>query len=347
MNKIVCRVYAIALLTLYVSSYGCSPSRHTYPKNTIDSYPPVQDFSLNEKVLSLNPEHLTEKDVDEVLSLFPAPRVININGSLPLVKMDSFSRFLIAMGYPEKSVRNPGNESYSYSSYRDSTGFAGMIAWYYEKEGLMPILIGHSQGGMMVIKILHELAGAFDKKLPLWNPQSGETENRYTIIDPLTGNERNVTGLKLGYASSIGAGRFMRFILGQWNMLGKLRQVPDSVEEFTGFYIKYDLIGSDLLGFGKANQYYPLGSASVRNVRLPASYIHITIPLTEHLAQDTETRRWINEYTPATEEPESPEWLQGDTRNILLAAEIWYNIKKFWCIEIQKLIQARKKNKRT
>jgi hypothetical protein len=344
MNTIVFCTYTIALLSLVVSSYGCSSSHHTYPKNTIADYPPVPDPSLNEKVLRLNPEYLTEKDVEEILSLFPAPRVINLNGSLPLVTMDSFSRFLIAMGYPEKSVRNPGNGSYSYSSYRDSARFAGMVAWYYEKEGMMPILIGHSQGGMKVIKILHELAGAFHKNLPVWNPLSGDTENRHTIIDPLTGNEQDVTGLKLRYASSIGAGRFMRFILGQWNMLGRLRQVPDSVEEFTGFYIKYDLIGSDLLGFGKANQYYPLGSASVRNVRLPASYSHITVPLTEHLAQSIETRRWINEYSPATEEPESPDGLHGDIRNILLAAEIWYNIKKYWCIELQKLIQAQKKN---
>jgi hypothetical protein len=346
-NKILCSIYTFALLSLVISSSGCSSPHHTSPKINIDAYTPDPDSLLKEKVLRLNPENLTEKDVEEVLSLFPAPRIININGSLPLVTMDSFSRFLIAMGYPEKSVRNPGNGFYSYSSYRDSAQFAGMTAWYYEKEGMMPILIGHSQGGMMVIKTLHELAGAFHEKLPLWNPLSGDTENRHTIIDPLTGNERNVAGLKLGYASSIGAGRLMRFFLGQWNMLGRLRQIPDSVVEFTGFYIKYDFIGSDLLGFGKANQYYPLGSASVRNVRLPATYSHISVPLTEHLAQSTKTRKWINEYTPATEKPESPDGLHGDIRNILLAAEIWYNIKKYWCIELQKLIQTQKKNEST
>jgi hypothetical protein len=30
------------------------------------------------------------------------------------------------------------------------------------------------------------------------------------------------------------------------------------------------------------------------------------------------------------------------TRNILLAADLWYGIKKTWCLEAQRLIRARR-----
>jgi hypothetical protein len=204
---------------------------------------------------------------------------------------------------------------------------------------MMPILIGHSRGGMMVVKVLHELAGAFNEKLPVWNPLTEKAEDRYSIIDPLTGDERPVVGLKVEYAAAIGTGRFMRFILGQWNMLTRLRKIPDTVEEFTGFH---DLIGSDFLGFGRANKYYPLGSAIVRNVRLPAEYSHITIPLTEELAKNNTIREWINKYVPTTEEPELTVKFDTNSNNILFAADIWYSIKKHWCIELQRLVLAKK-----
>ena len=52
------------------------------------------------------------------------------------------------------------------------------------------ILVGHSQGGIQVVKILHELAGSFGDKLRIFNPLTGEFEERTTIVDPLTGRER-------------------------------------------------------------------------------------------------------------------------------------------------------------
>ena len=299
------------------------------------------DTALQEMILGLNPQHITENDIREVLSKCPAPRIINLNGSFPWVTMDSFSRFLIEMGYPEESILNPQNNSLSYSSYISSEKLAGLLAWYYEKEGMMPLLIGHSQGGMKVVEVLHELAGAFHKQIHVWNPLTGMREERYAITDPLTGAEQGVIGLKLGYASAVGTGKLMRFVLGQWDMLGRLRQIPDTVEEFTGFYIKYDLIGSDFLGFGRSNKYYPLGTASVRNITLPEQYSHITIPLTEHLAKNNVTRQWIQAYVPSAEQPEHIEF-DVNSKNIIFAAETWYNIKKYWCIELQRLILAKR-----
>ncbi len=301
---------------------------------------------LAEKILSLNPDALSEKDVTEVLSRCPAPRIVTLDGSLPIVTMESFAKFLVRMGYPEESVRDPKTGSYSSSSYRDSAEMAGMVAWYYEKEGMRPMVIGHSQGGMLSIKILYELAGTFHDKITLWNPEIGLPESRTTFIDPLTGQERPVVGLKLCFASAIATGKGMRILLGQWGMLSQLRRIPDTVEEFTGFHIQQDLISGTFFGVTHADQYYPIGSARVRNVVLPAGTSHIGIPLTEDLAKNLETREWIERYTPSTEPSESNEGPPGNSKNILFAADLWYSIRKHWCVELQRWIRSREKEVR-
>lgn len=33
-----------------------------------------------------------------------------------------------------------------------------MVALLYENEGMIPIIIGHSQAGIMFVRVLHELA---------------------------------------------------------------------------------------------------------------------------------------------------------------------------------------------
>src|SRR4030042_5649992 len=183
---------------------------------------------LEARVLSLNPDAISEREVAEVLSKCPAPRIFCLDGSVPIVTMESFGRFLVLMGYPEASIRNPGNGSYSYSSYRSSAEMAGRIAWYYEKEGMRPMVIGHSQGGMLSVKILHELAGAFREEIEVTNPYSGQSENRHFITDPLTGKECPVVGLQLSFASAIATGKGMRFVLAQWGMLNRIRKLPDT-----------------------------------------------------------------------------------------------------------------------
>jgi hypothetical protein len=125
-----------------------------------------------EKILALDPDNISEKEIQEVLSHAPAPRIINIHGGIYPVYllMISFSEFLISMGYPEESIRNPMDGSYSYSCYMDSEKIAGLIAWYYEREGMRPMMVGHSQGGIQAVKVLYELAGRFDSNLRVWNP---------------------------------------------------------------------------------------------------------------------------------------------------------------------------------
>ncbi len=302
--------------------------------------PPALSRELRDRISALNPEHLSERDVDRVLSKCPAPRIMLLEGSVRLVSMESFARFLIAMGYPEGRVRDPRNGSYSYSSYTDSRVMAGMIAWYYEREGLMPMVIGYSQGGMLSIKILHELAGTFRERVAVWNPLSGTSEERFTIIDPLTRERRSVVGLRMGFASAAATGKPMRILLGQWGMLKLLREIPDTVEEFTGYHLKYDLISGTLFGVGKGDQYYASGSSSVRNVILPAGIGHLGIPLTEDLAKDRETISWIKRYVPPKETVELSGSFPEEKKNIFFAADLWYSIKKHWCLELQRWVLA-------
>jgi len=301
---------------------------------------------LEEKILALDPANVTAQDIRDVLLNAPAPRVINIHGGLATViaRMVSFSEFLIGMGYPAVSLTNPSDGTYSFSCYESSAKIAGVIAWHYEKEGMRPMMVGHSQGGFQVVKVLYRLAEK-PSKLQVWNPLTWEKESRHEIIDPLTGEKRPVASLVLPYATSVGAGGLTRALPNQWDMCFRLHTIPDSVEEFTGFCKGRDLLGGDFLGYGPANHYEPNGKAVVRNVWLPTEYKHGSIPDTKHLLQSQELKDWINNYRPANElivTPQLDQQFDSNSSHILWAADVWYSIKKHWVLELQRLIRARR-----
>jgi hypothetical protein len=294
------------------------------------------DPSLAERVLALSPDHISESDVRETLARVDAPQIVLFEGSVAFVTMQPFAEFLIAMGYPEERLRDPRNGSLSRTSYADSERLAGEIGWYYERDSMMPMLIGHSQGGMLVIRALYELAGEFHQAIPVFDPAGGRTLDRTTIRDPLTGATRPVVGLKVGYAAALATGKLARVLLGQWSMLPRLRLIPDTVEDFTGFTIPGDIIAGGLFG---DESYEARGAANVRNVTLPSGYSHIGLPLTQHLAQQAATRAWVAAYRPdALEEPPPDPGI--DASNLVHAADVWFSVKKHWCIEAQRAIRA-------
>jgi hypothetical protein len=299
------------------------------------------DRSVEDRILVLDPANVSDRDVRETLAAGPTPRIIGIHGGIYPVHlvMESFGRFLVGMGYPESKVRSVRAGELSISPYEDGEQVAGMVAWYYEREGLPPMLIGHSQGGMQVVKVLQILAGKQGDRVVVYNPASGQTENRIDIVDPYTGQWRPVVGLKLPYASVVGAGGAATLLPNQWGMMGRLRSVPDSVEDFTGYTIALDLIAWDAPGL--PSRYTPNGLAQVRNVRLPVVTNHVTAASSAHLAKDPAMRDWINAYTPgmAGSMPPLPE---GDASNIEWAADVWYSVKKHWVLEAQKFIKARR-----
>jgi hypothetical protein len=354
MTKDIILKASLLLLAFFAGSCATTTSEYTYRppvyQNEITEGTVLRQFSLEpalqDRILALDPDHITEKEIKDVLSHAPAPRIINIHGGIYPVffmtmLMKSFSEFVISMGYPEESVRSPIDGAYSYSCYFGSEKLAGLISWYYEREGLRPMMVGHSQGGIQAVKVLHILAGNFSKEVPVWDPFTKEKEDRTYIIDPLTGGSRPVVDMKLSYVTAVGAGGFTRLLANQWSMIGRLRSIPDSVEAFTGFYMGLDLLGGDLLGFGSLNKFKANGKAGVRNVKLPLGYNHITIPGTRHLAEDQEIRDWINNYIPE-EEPRLTVEFESSSLHILWAADVWHDIKKHWTLELQRLILAKR-----
>jgi hypothetical protein len=329
---------------------GLAPAQLRQVESTFTGRAPRFSPELEKRILALDPTNVTAQEVRGVLSQAPAPRIVNIHGGVASVipRMVSFSEFLIGMGYPAVSLTNPSDGTYSFSCYESSEKIAGTIAWHYEKEGLRPMLVGHSQGGMQVVKVLHQFAAGPSARLHVWNPLTWQTEKRCDILDPLTGRMRPVGGLQLPYATSVGAGGLTRILPNQWDMTFRLRTVPDSVEEFTGFCKAFDLLGGDFLGYGSANHFKSGGTAVVRNVWLPTEYKHGEIPDTKHLLNDPKMVDWINRYRPANEPVARPELdvpFDADSSHILWAAEVWFSIKKHWVLELQRLIRAQRANR--
>lgn len=341
----------VFITVIFILFNGCASYNYSYKEpayeKDIEKWLVLGHFNLSkglqDKVLSLDPDVVTGKEIEEILSHASAPRIINIHGGIFPVHlvMESFSKFLISMGYPEEKIRNPGTGAYSHSCYESSRKLAGLLAWYYEKEGMRPMVIGHSQGGIQAVKVLHQLAGSFAEEIPVWNPLENRAEERFSIIDPVTGRKQPVVGLKISYATAVGSGGLTRFLPNQWVMINRLRSIPDSVDEFTGFYMGLDVIGGDFFGFGSANKYEPNGTTKVRNVKLPLSYSHVIVPSTSHLAENRETIQWINRYVPS-ENPSMNTDFESSSANILWAADVWHSIKKHWVLELQRLINAKR-----
>lgn len=263
------------------------------PSASLDTF--LSDAALGERILALNPERLSAEDVSSTLSACPAPRVLAFNGSA-FNTMDSFSKFLIRMGYPESAVRDPATGALSQSGWRSAQKVTQDVSRILKTEKLRPMLIGHSRGGALVVQTLHELKG-----------------------------------VRLGFAGALATGQWMRFMTGQWSTIPLLRKIPDSVEEFTGYRLAGDWLGSDVPLLKASGDYEAEGTAKVRNVLLRGTG-HLEITRIEAMAGDPAMRRILDAYVPGTAPP-------GDAR-LFFAADIWYHVKKYWCLELQHLTRA-------
>jgi hypothetical protein len=340
----------LALVALCLLLAGCATELYRAPEATTGSPAPgsilsslALDTATEDRILALDPNHITEDDVRQVLAKAPAPRIFEVHGGIYPVHllMRSFSTFLTGMGYPEKSIRDPGDGEFSRSPYEDSERQAGEIAWVYEREAVRPILVGHSQGGIQVVKILHELAGTFGHERRVFNPLSGQFEERTAIIDPLTGRERPVVGLSVAAASVVGTGGWSLALPVHWKVFPVIRTIPDTVDEFTGYRIGVDFFAWDAPGFEGVKTFHAEGKAKVRNVTLPAEYSHVFVPYTHELPNSAEMRAWLNAFDPENESSRAP-IPDGTASNVMWAADVWYTIKKHWCIEAQRLIRAKR-----
>jgi hypothetical protein len=300
------------------------------------------DRALEDRILALDPARVSESDVAEVLSRGPAPRIMLVHGGVYPVHlaMNSFGMFLAGMGYPAEKIREPAGGEWSYSPYTSSSRLAGIVAWHYEQDGLRPMIIGHSQGGLYAVKILKELAGQYGKELPVWNPVTDQEEERTTIVDPLTDRVRPVIGVSASYATALGAGGWALVLPHQWDDFANLRRIPDTVDEFTGYFISVDLFALSFPGNPFDVPYEPNGTATVRNVTLAATHNHVLLPVTHDLPDKPEVRKWIDAYAPSDIASASPP--QDGGANALWAADVWYSIKRHWALEVQRLVRARR-----
>jgi hypothetical protein len=301
------------------------------------------DRAVEDRILALDPERIGDDDVRNTLAKGPTPRIFAIHGGVYPVHllMESFAEFLTGMGYPENRIRDPGDGAFSRSPYEDSERQAGEIAWYYEHEGVRPMLVGHSQGGIQAVKILHELAGTFGHALRVFNPITREFEERTTIVDPLSGRERPVVGASVAYAAVVGTGGWALALPVHWKVLNVIREIPDTVDDFTGYRIGLDFFAWDGPGLEGVKTFHSGGKAKVRNVTLPAEYSHVFVPATAQLVQTPAMRAWINAFDPDNEAGRAP-LPDGPAINVLWAADVWHSIKKHWCLEAQQLIRAKR-----
>ncbi len=343
MNRLLHRLRSIAITVAALAVLaGCAaPLPRDAAADVSSKAAPVLDSAIADRVLALVPTRVSAADVRDTLAKGPTPRIMLLHGGIYPVHlaMESFGGFLVAMGYPEARIRSPADGEWSHSPYEVAERLAGIVAWHYEHDGMMPMLIGHSQGGMQAVKVLRVLAGDYLAEVPVWNPRTEESEGRATIVDPLTGRTRPVIGLKIGFASVVAAGGAAFFLPNQWSMIGALRDIPDTVEEFSGYSIALDTWAWTLPGFTASSEFRSLGTARVRNFTLPAHYLHVTLPVTSSLPEDPATREWIETYQPGPDAAPAP---SSAGINAVWAAEVWHEIKRWWVIEAQRLIRARR-----
>ena len=212
--------------------------------------------------------------------------------------MESFGRFLERHGLSaNRASAIPATTHGRTARTKTPTKLAGIVAWDYEHDGVRPMLIGHSQGGMQAVKVLHELAGHFDKTLRVFDPLTGSFEERTTIVDPITRTDRPVVGVSVSYASAVGAGGAAFLLPNQWSMAStSCSRFRTPSTNSPAFAIPYRL---SLPAATRTTMHD--GTAKVRNVDLPVTYSHVFVPAVGSLAEEPGVRAWINAYVPGRE----------------------------------------------
>lgn len=261
------------------------------------------------QLLAIDPEQVSEQQVRGLLVLAPVPRVLLFRGSLG-ADMESFGAFLVQMGYPAYRLRNPATGRYSYSFDWDGCrcdecdALAAHLPAQVQRDGVAPVLVGHSGGGVTISRILHRLAA---------DPQAPRVQ----------------------FAATLGTGALMRWVPGFPGCsaeLPQLSQVPPSVVAFTGYRIAGDPFTA-LFGFGDfrpAEGRTP--EAQVRNVRLAPQVSHLRAFEVDGYAEQPLLRAWIEAYRPDSDAP-LPEGSGLDLGNLRHAADLWHSLKKHWALQ--------------
>jgi hypothetical protein len=65
----------------------------------------------------------------------------------------------------------------------------------------------------------------------------------------------------------------------------------------------------------------------------------VFVPAVGSLPEDPEVRAWINDYSPRGRHDTSMLPIEA-AQHVLWAADVWYSIKKHWCLEAQRWARA-------
>ena len=191
----------------------------------------------------------------------------------------------------------------------------------------MPMLIGHSQGGMIVVKVLHDLASVAGRRADS-GMEPAARRARAAHHDRRSAHRRIAPGHRIEGRLCDCAGHGIAAAAAARTM-GHPSVAARRAGLGRRLHRVFDSLGSD-----RGHRREPrrrigaTGTARVRNVVLPASYSHIALPRAAHLAAQPSTRAWIDGYRPGTSAPIPAD---ADTSNLLHAADIWYSVKQHWC----------------
>ena len=112
--------------------------------------------------------------------------------------------------------------------------------------------------------------------------------------------------------------------------------------QFNGYFIGIDWFAMTFSAGGVDGFRNPGGKVFIRNVELPAGYLHVTVPVTGHLPQNPSFKAFIDAYRPTSDKPDESKMPGTYSDNVYYAADNWHAIKKHWTLELQRLIKARR-----
>ena len=265
---------------------------------------------LEDRILALDPERVTAADVRQMLAQGPTPRIMLLHGGIYPVhlSMASFGRFLVGMGYPEARIRDPCDGKLVAQPVRGRRAArrhrrVALREGRHAADADRP-QPGRDAGGQGPARAERRLQRR-GRRVESAHRFCRRTARRSSIRSPATSGPSSA--LTLSYASAVGAGGAAFLLPNQWSMLGKLRTIPDTVDEFTGYSIDARPGRGPCPASTRTRKFENGGRAKVRNVTLPAGINHITVPVTAQLAaRIRRCAKWIDAYVPGTPPPPPP-----------------------------------------
>ena len=208
----------------------------------------------------------------------------------------------------------------------------------HERDGVRPIIIGHSKGGGVVIETLRALAGVYGDELPLVDPSTLVAEPRTRYADPAdrrAAAASSTSSCRSRPRSRRAACRACCAASSSWRACcATCRTAPrrSSASRFPSIRSPGPWRATRTRTARSAAR--TCATSSSRRGRATSAR-----RAPRHLAADPATRAWIERYRPGAGAP-LPD--AHDVANLPMAAELWFAIKRAWCGEAQRAARAGK-----